>query len=90
MYLNELLRQKNISRYRLSRDSGVPQTTITDICSGKTRIEKCSGDTLYKIAKTLDVTMESLIRETMENPGSLKESNLNSIISTIKKRKQES
>ncbi len=67
MYLNELLRQKNISRYRLSRDSGVPQTTISDICSGKARIEKCSGDTLYKIAKTLDVTIESLIRENMEN-----------------------
>lgn len=59
MYLNDLLTQKDISRYRLSKDSGVPQTTITDICSGKTRIEKCSSETLYKIAKTLGVTMES-------------------------------
>lgn len=61
MYLNDLLAKKNISRYRLSKDSGVAQTTVIDICSGKTRIEKCSAETLYKIAKALDVSMESLV-----------------------------
>lgn len=59
--LNELLNQKGITKYRLSKESGVPQTTIFDICSGKARIEKCSAETLYKIAKTLGVTMEILI-----------------------------
>ncbi len=61
MYLNELLTEKNISKYRLAKESGVPQTTILDICSHKSRIEKCSADTIYKIAKALDVSMESLI-----------------------------
>lgn len=61
MYLNDLLARKNISRYRLAKDSGVAQTTVIDICSGKTRIEKCSAETLYKIAKALDVSMESLV-----------------------------
>ena len=32
-----------------------------DICTGKTRIEKCSAETIYRIAKVLDVPMESLI-----------------------------
>ena len=67
MFLNDLLRSRNITKYRLSKASGVPQTTITDICSGKARIEKCSADTLYRIAKALDVSMESLIEEEMEN-----------------------
>ena len=40
-----------------------------DICSGKARIEKCSADTIYKIAKILEVSMESLIEENM-NPSS--------------------
>lgn len=66
MYMSELLEKKNMSRYRLSKESGVAQTTIADICSGKARIEKCSADTLYRIAKTLGVTMESLIEEEME------------------------
>lgn len=67
MFLNDLLAQKNISRYRLSKISGVAQTTVTDICSGKARITKCSAETIYKIAKALDVSMESLIEsETRE------------------------
>lgn len=67
MYLNELLNERKITKYRLAKASGVPQTTITDICSGKARIEKCSADTIYKIAKALDVSMESLIAEEMES-----------------------
>lgn len=66
MYINNLLDEKNITKYRLSKLSGVPQTTIIDICSGKAKIEKCSADTLYKIAKTLAVSMETLIETAME------------------------
>ena len=61
MSLNEALAQKNITKYRLWKESGVPQTTISDICTGKTKIEKCSAETLYRIAKVLGVSMESLI-----------------------------
>lgn len=61
MSLNEMLEQKNITKYRLWKESGVPQATISDICTGKTRIEKCSAETIYRIAKVLGVSMESLI-----------------------------
>ena len=66
MEINELLSQKGMSKYRLSKESGVAQTTIMDICSGKARIEKCAGDTLYRIAKALEVSMESLLEERMK------------------------
>ena len=66
MYLNDLLREKQMSKYRLAKESGIPQTTIIDICSGKARIEKCSADTIYKIAKALQVSMESLIEQEMQ------------------------
>ena len=66
MIINELLKQKNMTKYRLSKESKVPQTTIIDICSGKTSIRKCSSETLYKIAKSLDVQMEELMKEAME------------------------
>ena len=61
MSINEVLVQKNITKYRLWKESGVPQATISDICTGKTRIEKCSAETIYRISKVLDVSMESLI-----------------------------
>lgn len=65
MYLNDIMREKNISQYRLSKESGVAQATISDICSGKAKIEKCSADTLYRISKVLNVSMEGLIEQAM-------------------------
>ena len=35
--------------------------TLNDICSGKTRLDKCSADTVYKLAKELNVSMEELL-----------------------------
>ena len=61
MPINAALAQKNMTKYRLWKESGVPQATISDICTGKTSIEKCSAETIYRIARALDVSMESLI-----------------------------
>lgn len=66
MFLNDVMKAKNYSQYRLSKESGIAQATISDICSRKARIEKCSADTLYKIAKALGVSMESLIEPEMQ------------------------
>lgn len=66
MYLNDLLAQKNISRYRLAKDSGIPYTTLTDIISGKARLEKCSAETVYKLSQELHVSMEDLLSPYLE------------------------
>jgi len=66
MIINELLAQKKMTKYRLSKQSGVPFSTISDICNSKIRIEKCSAETLYKLSKTLDVSMETLVEPAME------------------------
>jgi transcriptional regulator with XRE-family HTH domain len=66
MEINDLLREKGFTKYRLSKISGVPYATVSDICSGKARIEKCAADTLYKLAKAFGVTMEELIAERLE------------------------
>ena len=65
--MNELLKEKGITKYALAKQSGLPHTTVIDICSGKAKIEKCSGETLYKIAKTLNVQIENLLREAMHS-----------------------
>lgn len=71
MLINELLAQQGLSKYRLSQKSGVAQTTIADICSGRAQIEKCSAGTLYRISKVLGVTMESLVESAMKETDDL-------------------
>jgi len=66
MNLNELLGQKNMTKYKLSKTSSVPFATISDISTGKTNIKNCTGETLYKLAKALDVSMEELVADSME------------------------
>ena len=66
MNINTLLTQKGVTKYRLAKTSGVPQTTVIDICSGKSKIKNCSGETIYKLAKALGVTMESLVADCLE------------------------
>ena len=61
MTIKDTLNKKRISVYRLSKTSGVPYTTVNDICNGKTRLEKCSAETIYRLAQALDVSMEELL-----------------------------
>lgn len=61
MNLDTLLKEKNMSKYRLAKISDVPYTTINDICRQKAQIERCTAETIYKIAAVLDVSVESLI-----------------------------
>ena len=65
MIINELMKNKKLTRYRLSKDSGIAYTTIDDICSGKARLEKCSAETIYRLAKELKITMEELLEPYM-------------------------
>jgi len=64
--INKILLRRGMTKYKLAKASGVPHTTINDICSGKTRIEKCSAETLYKLSKPLGVSMENLIEESIK------------------------
>lgn len=50
-----------MTRYRLAVQPGVRHTTLHDICSGKTKLEKCPAETVYKLTNTLNVPMELLI-----------------------------
>ncbi|HIY19420.1 MAG TPA: helix-turn-helix transcriptional regulator [Candidatus Blautia avistercoris] len=50
-----------MSKYRLSKLSGVPKTTVMDICSGKSSLQKCSAGTIWRLAKALQCTMEEIM-----------------------------
>lgn len=58
----DLLSEKKTTVYSLSISSGVPRTTLADIASSKADILDCSGKTLLAISKTLDISIEELLK----------------------------
>jgi len=67
MTINEIILRSGLSKYRIAKSSGVPYATLNDLCSGKTHIEKCSGETLYRLSKILQISIESLLESVMES-----------------------
>lgn len=70
MNLQTLLDNKHITKYHLSKISGVPKTTVIDIFSGKSDIGHCSAKTIQQLAKALDCPMECIME--LETPASKK------------------
>lgn len=64
--LEKRLSDKNMSIYMCSKQSGIPYTTLSEVIRGKTKLEKCSAETVYRLAKVLDVSMEDLLSDCME------------------------
>lgn len=68
MIIEDLLNKRNMTKYQLAAAAGVSYTALDDICSGKTKLEKCPVEMIYKIANVLGVSMEMLtesgLRET--------------------------
>ena len=84
MTIREKLKEKRMSIYRLAKISELPYATVNDICSGKAQLEKCSAETIYKIAHALDVSMEELLA-----PCFLKRSSFENFKSTVCHRVKE-
>ena len=62
MDLQTLLNERNLSKYQLSKLSGVPKTTIMDICAGRSDMERCNAKTVQKLAQALNCTMEDMMK----------------------------
>ncbi|MCL2125362.1 MAG: helix-turn-helix domain-containing protein [Oscillospiraceae bacterium] len=60
MIVEDLLKQRKMTKYRLALEANIPHSTLSEICSDKTKLEKCSAETIYKLAKTLGISMETL------------------------------
>ena len=84
MLINEELEKQNITKYRLSKESGVPQATINDICSGKADIERCAAGTLYRLSKVLGISIEAIIESAAEESRSSFENFKSSICHYVK------
>ena len=61
MSLQKILDEQHLSKYKLSQITGIPKTTIMDLCSGKTDLENCATKTSFRIAKALGYSLDTLI-----------------------------
>ena len=61
MYLMNLMNKKCMTRADLSMMSGVPDSTLRDILSGKAQINHCEAATIYGIADALGTTVEDVL-----------------------------
>ena len=61
MYLMNLMNEHCMTRADLSMMSGVPDSTLRDIFSGKAQIDHCEAATIYGIADALGTTVEDIL-----------------------------
>ena len=64
MTLQTKLNEKGMTMYQLSKQSGVPKTTVLDICSGKSEIGSCNARTVQRLSQALGCSMEELMQLT--------------------------
>lgn len=64
MTFEEFLSKEKMSKYKLAKLSGVPYSTLSDICSKKSAIKKCSVETVMKISEVFGMTVEELVAVT--------------------------
>ena len=61
MYLMNLMNKKCMTRADLSMMSGVPDSSLRDILSGKAQIDHCEAATIYGIAEALGTSVEDIL-----------------------------
>ena len=60
MGLNDIMETQGMSRYKLAKLSKIPYATLNDLCNYKTKVAKCAVETIYKLSKTLQLSMDEL------------------------------
>lgn len=63
MNIQAHLNVNNMTMYKLSKISGVPKTTVIDICAGRSSLQKCSAKTVLLLSRALGCTMEELLED---------------------------
>lgn len=81
----DLLSYNHLTAYQLSLDSGIPKTTIQDICSGKSNLLNCDGRTLLELSKRLNTSIEQLLDLEKEEQKTLFPKFLNISIDNLRK-----
>ncbi|WP_460644164.1 helix-turn-helix domain-containing protein [Lacrimispora brassicae] len=61
MTIQQLMQYMKMSRYRLSKISGIPWATLADIYSGKTHLNWCGAGMISRLSKAIGPSIEELL-----------------------------
>lgn len=61
MHILQKIKKLNLSVYYISKRSGIPQSTLSDIITGKSKLLDCTGKTLLLLSKELNISIEELL-----------------------------
>ena len=61
MLLKKYVEESNMSLYELSKKTEIPYSTLRDLVTNKTSLEKASAETVYRISYVLGVPMEKML-----------------------------
>lgn len=84
--IKKLLSDYQISAYKLSKDTGIPYSTISDLVTGKILIENTSSNTLYRLATYFDLSMDAMYKGSFDQDKLYLSNNGRQV--TIKYKKQ--
>lgn len=81
--LKDILSSKNLSVYRVAKDTGISYSTLNDIVIEKTDLKNTSAHTLYRLSKYLEISMEMLYEDAISDTAndSLSESSMTPLVS---------
>ena len=69
MSLRDELQKRRVSIYKVSKDAGIPYSTLCDLVHGKTDINNVNVRTLVRLASYLGMSMEILYRNMDHSAG---------------------
>ena len=61
MKLKSIIKMKYKSIRSCAENCGIPYTTLYELCSGKRSLYHCEAQTLFKLSKSLNMTMEEML-----------------------------
>lgn len=64
--LRDLVERYDVSVYRVSKDSGVPYTTLNELINGKKDPAECSVRTLARLAAYFELTLDQFYKQLQE------------------------
>lgn len=67
--LKDIITEQGYTVYRVSKDTGIPYSTLVDLVSGKTSMENTSAGTLNRLSAYLNMSMERIYHS--NDPSSL-------------------
>lgn len=61
MTIQQIMRDMKLSRYQVSKVSGISWETLTEIYNGKLPLNQCNEEVLSKLSQVLELSREDLL-----------------------------